>query len=243
MERNALIEVRNLSSFYQDGGGLRKKTRQQVLRDVSFDLYEGEILGLVGESGGGKSTLAKILCGMVHSYTGSVTVRGGPPQMVFQDPYSSLNPAHTVGWILSEPLRIQGMKAPQRQQEVARMLHQVGLSEDFAQRRPQELSGGQRQRVCIAGAIIGGQRLLLADEPVSALDVTTQAQILQLFLQLRKEFGLSCLFITHDLNLVYQICDRAMVLQNGQIVEQNTVPELFAHPKHPYTLELLRASS
>jgi len=240
-----VLEVRNLNSYYSENrsvfGG--KGKRKQVLRDVSFDIYEGEIIGLVGESGSGKTTLSRTILGLVKDYEGEIIHHSDRPQMVFQDPFSSLNPAHTIGWILEEPLRIQGkLSAAQRKEAVADMLRQVGLGAEYASRRPAELSGGQRQRVSIASAVITQPRLIIADEPVSALDVTIQAQILQLIVDLKKKFELSCLFISHDLNVVYQICSRVLVMQNGAIVEQNTVDELFNNPRHEYTKQLLAAA-
>lgn len=241
MNQSVVAEVRHLNSFYGHPRRLfsRHDRRKQVLKDVSFQIYRGEILGLVGQSGGGKSTLARVLCGMVPDYEGDVVLHTSRPQMVFQDPFSSLNPAHTIGWILEEPLRIQGRSRQEQRQTARQMLHQVGLDDSFLSRRPWELSGGQRQRIAIAGAVIGGRELIIADEPVSALDVTTQAQILRLLVELKREYQLSYLFITHDLNVVYQICDRVLVMHQGQIVEQNTVDALFANPQHPYTKELL----
>lgn len=244
MPRKTVLAVRHLNSYYRQGhalvpGAAKKK---QVLKDVSFSVAEGEILGLVGQSGGGKSTLARVVCGIVTDYTGEV-ICTSRPQMVFQDPFGSLNPAKTVGWILEEPLRIQSrMPQAERRQAVKRMLQQVGLQEELLQRRPWELSGGQRQRVAIAAAVITRPELVIADEPVSALDVTTQAQILDLLKALKQELHLSYLLITHDLNVVFQTCDRVLVMQDGEIVEENTVDELFQHPRHPYTQQLLQDS-
>ena len=240
-----VLEVRHLNSFYAEGhfifGG--KEKRQQVLKDVSFDIYKGEIVGLVGESGSGKTTLSKAILGMIRDYDGQIIHHSQRPQMVFQDPFSSLNPAHSIGWILEEPLRVQGkLNARQRKEAVIQVLEQVGLGEEYYDRRPRELSGGQRQRVSIASAVITRPGLVIADEPVSALDVTIQAQILQLLVDLRREYDLSYLFISHDLNVVYQICNRVLVMQHGVIVEQNTVEELFRNPQHPYTKQLLAAA-
>ena len=232
-----IVEVRHLNSFY--GKSSFSKRRRQILKDVSFCIYRGEILGLVGQSGGGKSTLAKALCGMLTDYTGEVILHTEKPQMVFQDPLGSLNPAHTVGWSLEEPLRLQGKSRPERQRAVREILQRVGLDDSLLARYPRQLSGGQCQRVAIATAVIGGRELIIADEPVSALDVTTQAQILRLLAELKQEYHLSYLSITHDLNVVYQICDRVLVMQNGEIVEQNTVEALFSNPQHPYTKQLL----
>lgn len=240
-----VLEVRHLNSYYrQDHSILRaKKERRQVLHDISFDIAEGEIVGLVGESGCGKTTLSRTILGMVGDYDGEIIHHSQRPQMVFQDPYSSLNPARSIGWILEEPLRIQGkLSAPERRQAVIELLEQVGLGAEYLTRKPHELSGGQRQRVSIASAVITRPKLVIADEPVSALDVTIQAQILQLLVELKKKYDLSYLFISHDLNVVYQICNRVLVMKDGAIVEQNTVDELFAHPQHPYTKQLLDAS-
>lgn len=232
-----VAKIQHLNSFYDQKRHFFRNSRRQILHDVSFDIHRGEILGLVGQSGGGKSTLAKVLCGMVRDYEGTVQISVERPQMVFQDPFSSLNPAHTIGWILEQPIR--KLPKAERKKKVCEMLKKVGLDESFVSRHPKALSGGQRQRIAIAAAIIGGRELIIADEPVSALDVTTQAQILQLLVDLKREFSLSYLFITHDLNIVYQICDRVLVLEQGKIVEQNTVENLFANPQHPYTKQLL----
>lgn len=249
METGPVLEVRNLNSYYSMGRSIFgcKTARKQVLHDVTFHIDHGEILGLVGESGCGKTTLSRTILGMLDDYggdyDGEIIHHSKRPQMVFQDPFSSLNPAHTVGWILEEPLRAAGgMTAEQRRAAVEEMLVKIGLGPEFAQRRPWELSGGQRQRISIASAVITHPKLILADEPVSALDVTIQAQILQLLVDLKKEYDLSYLFISHDLNVIYQICSRVIVMKKGRIVEENTVDELFAHPQHPYTRQLLEAA-
>ena len=214
-----------------------------VLHDVSFTLRRGEILGLVGESGTGKTTLVKNILGLVKTHTGEIIHYTKRPQMIFQDPYSSLNPAYTVGWSLEEPLRIYGKyDAAERRRRVAEIAEKVGLPAECLTRRPNELSGGQRQRVSIGVALIQKPRLIIADEPVSALDVTIQRQILELMRTVRDELGISFLFISHDLNVVYQLCDRVMVMKDGRIVEENTVQELFDHPQHAYTRELLSAA-
>ena len=234
----AIVRVRNLNSWYGKG-----KERRQVLRDVSLELAPGEVLGIVGESGSGKTTLAKCVLGMVTDITGELTVNSPRPQMVFQDPYGSLNPAKTVGWILEEPLRAAGMKdKDQRRRRVAEFLPLVGLEEEHLSRKPAQLSGGQRQRVAIAAALIQGSKLIVLDEPVSALDVTLQAQILRLLADLKEQLGLSYLFISHDLAVVYQLCDRVAVMTGGEIVEMGDVDEIYDHPKHPYTKKLLDAS-
>ena len=214
-----------------------------MLHDVSFTLRRGEILGLVGESGTGKTTLVKNILGLVKTHTGEIIHYTKRPQMIFQDPYSSLNPAYTVGWSLEEPLRIYGKyDAAERRRRVAEIAEKVGLPAECLTRRPNELSGGQRQRVSIGVALIQKPRLIIADEPVSALDVTIQRQILELMRTVRDELGISFLFISHDLNVVNQLCDRVMVMKDGRIVEENTVQELFEHPREAYTRELLSAA-
>lgn len=236
-----ILEVKNLKVTYGGGGFLHKTPGFRAVRDVSFSVAQGEIVGLVGESGCGKSTLSKAILGMLP-YTGEIIHHTKRPQMVFQDPYGSLNPAKTVGWIVEEPLRAFGKyDAPERRRRVAEMLSRVGLGPEYLTRRPRELSGGQRQRVGLAVALIQRPRFIIADEPVSALDVTIQAQILDLLLELQRDLALSYLFISHDLNVVYQICDRVLVMHGGEIVEQGPVEEVYDHPKHEYTKTLLAA--
>ena len=233
-----IVQITRLNSWYGRG-----KERKQVLRDVSLTLDPGQVLGLVGESGSGKSTLAKCMLGMVTDIEGELTVNSERPQMVFQDPYGSLNPAKTVGWILEEPLRAVGVKdKARRKKKVADFLPLVGLEEEHLGRKPAQLSGGQRQRVAIAAALVGGSKLIVLDEPVSALDVTLQAQILRLLADLKENLGLSYLFISHDLAVVYQLCDRVAVMTGGEIVEQGDVDEVYDNPKHEYTKKLLAAS-
>ncbi len=238
-----VLEVRDLNVWYRPSGTIRRKKMVQVLHDVSFDLYRGEILGVVGESGSGKSTLAKTVLGMVPDYTGTYTHFTKRPQMVFQDPTSSLNPGRTIGWILEEPLRIYGKyDQAERVRRVKDIIERVELPAECYDMYPRELSGGQRQRVCIGVALIQRPGLIIADEAVSALDVTIQAQILKLIHKLRKELGISYLFISHDLNVVYQLCDRAIVMKDGRIVEQGDVETLYDDPKEDYTRALLEAA-
>lgn len=243
-EKENILRVSNLNVSYKDRSKriFGKNNRIQVLRDVSFSMKEGEILGLVGESGSGKSTLAKAILGLIP-YEGEICHNSRYPQMVFQDPYGSLNPAKKVGWTLEEPLRLRGrMSAGERKQKVVQMLEKAGLDEKFADRYPSQLSGGQRQRICIAAALMQEPGLLIADEPVSALDVTIQAQILKLLKNIHKEMGLSILFISHDLRVVYEMCDRVIIMQKGQLVEAGTVEEVYFNHKSEYTGRLLAAA-
>nr|WP_325184593.1 ATP-binding cassette domain-containing protein [uncultured Oscillibacter sp.] len=243
MSEELVLSLRHVTSGYREGGLLRRGTYQEVLHDVTFDVRHGEILGLVGESGTGKSTLARTILGMVKPDRGEVIHYTKRPQMIFQDPYSSLNPAYPVSWILEEPLRIYGKYGrSERRRRVRDILDRVELPAECLAAKPSELSGGQRQRVSIAAALIQRPRFLIADEPVSALDVTIQAQILKLLKTLRDELDLSYLFISHDLNVVYQLCDRVLVMKRGRIVEQGTVAEIFDHPREAYTRQLLSAA-
>ena len=242
-QNRLVLEVRHVSGGYRDGGLLSGKGQyQEVLHDVDFVVRHGEILGLVGESGTGKTTLTRMILGLLEPEQGEIVHYTKRPQIIFQDPYSSLNPAYSVEWAVEEPLRIFGKyDAAERKRRVHEMLERVELPREFWSAKPDELSGGQRQRVCIAVALIQRPRFLIADEPVSALDVTIQAQILKLLRQLRDDLDLSYLFISHDLNVVYQLCDRVLVMKQGRIVEQGTVDEVYDHPKEDYTRRLLEA--
>ena len=180
---------------------------------------------------------------MLKDYDGQIIHHTDHPQMVFQDPFSSLNPSKTIGWILEEPLRINNIGDKlYRKGQAIEFLKKVGLGEEYINRKPHQLSGGQRQRVCIAQALILKPRFIIADEPVSALDVTIQAQILDLLNEVKETCDLSYLFISHDLNVVYQCCDKVIVMKKGHIVEQNTVDEIFDNPQHDYTKQLLAAA-
>lgn len=232
-----ILEVKHVSASYKD-----EKEEKQVLKDISLEVREDEILGLVGESGCGKSTLSKVILGFVKPDAGEICHYTKMPQMIFQDPFSSLNPSKRISWILEEPLRMQKIPKEERKQKVLEMAEKVGLSSEHLKRYPRELSGGQRQRVSIAAALIQGAKFIIADEPVSALDVTIQRQIMELIVQLQEEMRLSVLFISHDLNVIYQMCDRVLVMKDGQILEEGETEELFENPKTEYTKELLLAA-
>ncbi len=208
-----ILEVKHVNAYYREG-----KTRRQILDDVSFTLYEGEIVGLVGESGSGKSTLCKCVLGLLKDYEGEIVHYTQRPQMVFQDPFSALNPRKTIGWILEEPLRVKGgLTRQERRKEAVEMLQRVHLPEDFYERYPRELSGGQRQRVSIALALITGTKFILADEPLSALDVTVQAQIMALLKERQAKEKICYLFVSHDLDVVSMLCGRVLFLQDGKV--------------------------
>lgn len=210
-----VLELNHVNAYYKEG-----RVRKQILSDVSFALYEGEIVGLVGESGSGKTTLCKCILGLLKDYEGEIKHYTNRPQMVFQDPFGSLNPRKTIGWILEEPLKVQGgFTKEKRRKKAEEMLELVHLPKAFYSRYPRELSGGQRQRVSIALALITGTKFILADEPLSALDVTVQAQIIQLLKELQKKEKISYLFVSHDLDVVDMICDRVLYLKEGRVWE------------------------
>lgn len=251
LREEPVVAVKNLQVYYQEGGNslFSRGKKNHVVRDASFEIRKGEILGLVGESGCGKTSLSKAILGMNKQITGEIEHFSTRPQMIFQDPYSSLNPSKTVGWLLEEPLRARGKLEPDRamrpeemRQTAMEMLRTVGLSEEYYDRRPSQISGGQRQRISIGQALITRPGLIIADEPVSALDVTIQAQIMELMRRLQEELRLSYLFISHDINVIYQMSDRIMVMKEGKIVEIGETEEVFAHPREEYTRQLLRES-
>lgn len=214
-EREKVLELRHVNAFYKEG-----KQKRQVLEDVSFTLYEGEIVGLVGESGSGKSTLCKCVLGLLKEYEGEIIHHTKSPQMIFQDPFRSLNPRKTVGWILEEPLKVQGgFSKEERRKRAEDMLEQVHLPVEVYRRYPKELSGGQRQRVSIALALITGTKFILADEPLSALDVTVQAQIIELLKELQEKERICYLFVSHDLDVVSMLCGRVLFLKDRKVKE------------------------
>lgn len=246
-----IAAVRDLSVYYRDGNRnpFSKKKQHCVVEGASFDIYKGESLGLVGESGCGKTSLSKAILGMNPLISGEIKLETIRPQMIFQDPYSSLNPTKTIGWLLEEPLRAVGkldeslaMTAEDRRAAAYDMLHKVGLEDKYFGRKPSQLSGGQRQRISIGQALITEPGLIVADEPVSALDVTIQAQIMELMQKLQEEMQLSYLFISHDINVVYKMCDRIMVMKEGKIVEIGGTEEIFSNPRQEYTKTLLKNS-
>lgn len=242
---NNILEVKDVKvSFLEERRTIfDKRKRIEVLKGISFSIGEGEIVGLVGESGCGKSTLAKVILGLIKPDSGEVIHRSMHPQMIFQDPYSSLNPSKTVDFILEEPLKnLTDLSKEERLKKAKERLIQAGLDDKYLNRKPSELSGGQRQRVCIAESLMMDPKLLIADEPVSALDVTIQSQILKLLEDLQENLGLSILFISHDLRVVYQLCDRVIVLKDGRIAEQGDIDRVYRNPQHEYTRALLEAS-
>lgn len=246
-----VVRVEHLNVYYNENAGslFGRSRRRCVVSDANFEIRRGEVLGLVGESGCGKSSLSKAVLGMNKNIEGNVRHSSVRPQMIFQDPYSSLNPSRTVSWLLQEPLRAAGrldkslqMSREEMQAAAIDMLKKVGLDESYMNRRPSQLSGGQRQRISIGQALITRPGLVIADEPVSALDVTLQAQIMELMRSLQEELGVAYLFISHDINVVYQMCDRIMVMKDGRIVEQGRTEDVFHHPKEAYTELLLKDS-
>lgn len=254
-EQEEILAIQNLNVFYSEKGiGLfGKRSRKHIIRDVTVSVKQGETLGIVGESGSGKSTLAKAIVGLNNEIEGIIKINDAAfigsevsvskPQMVFQDPYGSLNPTKKVGWILEEPLKLKtNLGKKERKERVNEMIQQVGLSTKHLERYPFQLSGGQRQRVAIAAALIVNPKLVILDEPVSSLDVTIQAQILSLLKDLQKKYNLTYVFISHNLNVVYQMCNRVCVIYKGEIVEMKEAKELFFRSQHEYTKELLKSA-
>ncbi len=217
-----ILQVSHLQVSFKETSFFGKDTAKEVIADVSFSLHRGETLGLVGASGSGKTTISKAVAGLIPTEKGCVMRQKGigRPQMVFQDPYGSLNPARTIGWILEEPLKIRGkIEKKERKRLVTEALKEVELTEEYAKRYVRELSGGQRQRAAIALALINRPDIVILDEPVSALDITIQEQILRLLERLKKEHGMSYLFISHDKDVVSRFCDRVLILKDGTVKE------------------------
>ena len=264
MPENVLLEVNDLKKYFPIVSGFFNKVVGQVraVDEVSFSLFEGECLGLVGESGSGKTTLGRTLLRAYNPTDGEIRLRHDGAeidiarasedqlktlrrhmQMIFQDPYASLNPRMTVFDIIGEPLMIHGVKdRNERETRVRELMQQVGLNPQHLLRYPHAFSGGQRQRIGVARALALNPRLIVADEPVSALDVSVQAQILNLLQKLRRDLGLTYLFIAHDLGVVRHIADRVAVMYVGKIVEMAPVDRRYAQPAHPYTEALLAAA-
>lgn len=254
-----LLEVSGLKKHFDISGGVfgRKVGSVKAVDDVSFTVMKGEILGIVGESGCGKSTTGKAILRLIEPTAGKVTFEDHDitnvteeqmrklrrdMQIIFQDPYASLNPRHTVEKIISEPLLVHGLKSQEeRKQRVQELLEVVGLSAYHASRYPHQFSGGQRQRIGIARALANNPKLIICDEPVSALDVSVQSQILNLMIKLRNEFNLTYVFIAHDLSVVKHISDRVGVMYLGNFVELTDKDMLYDNPLHPYTKALLSA--
>lgn len=252
-----LLSARGLTVEYgARQGWFSKQAGNRVLHGIDLDIHPGEVVAVVGESGSGKTTLGSVLTGLVAPTGGALRYKGQPLagrgavfndyryncQMVFQDPYSSLDPRMTVSALVAEALRLApGLTPAQKDERVADTLQDVGLGGDFGLRYPHELSGGQRQRVAIARALVRRPALLIADEAVSALDVTVRAQVLDLLADLQQRYGFSCLFISHDLGVVEQIADRVIVMQAGRIVEEGVRDAIFDRPREPYTRQLLGA--
>ncbi len=259
--RREIVQVRNLKMYFPVTAGIifqRRVADVKAVDDVSFDVYRGETLGLVGESGCGKTTLGRLILLLYKPTAGSIifdgkdltTLKAGElrrmrrhMQMIFQDPYASLNPRMTVGNIIAEPLIIHGLakNRKERQERVQELMRVVGLNPYYANRYPHEFSGGQRQRIGIARALAVNPAFIVADEPVSALDVSIQAQIINLMEDLQEEFGLTYLFIAHDLSVVRHISDRVAVMYLGHLMELADRQELYENPLHPYTKALLSA--
>jgi peptide/nickel transport system ATP-binding protein len=255
VEGRSLLKVEGLDKTYRQGGGFLGKVRTvHAAKDVSFLLKRGETIGIVGESGSGKSTVARLIVRLMQPDAGTIDLDGidlAPlskrelkphrrrVQMVFQDPYASLNPRRKIGEIIAEGPVANGVPKSKALERARELLGLVGLKPEVAERYPHEFSGGQRQRIGLARALAMDPEVLVADEPVSALDVSVQAQVLDLLTEIRERLGLSVIFITHDLRVAAQVCDTIVVMSKGEVVERGRVAEVFADPQHPYTRELL----
>ncbi len=253
---DALVQVKGLKQYFPVSTGFLKTTMLKAVDGVSFDIRKGETLGLVGESGCGKTTVGRSLLQLYKPTAGEVWFDGKligskesmkdfrrKAQMVFQDPYSSLNPRMTVADIVAEPIDVHNLcsSKAEREEKIRELMSLVGLNTEHATRYAHEFSGGQRQRIGIARAMVMHPEFIIADEPISALDMSIRAQVLNLMAKLQRESGLTYLFISHDLSVMRFICDRIAVIHKGVIVELAETEELFAHPLHPYTRALLSA--
>jgi peptide/nickel transport system ATP-binding protein len=251
-QEHVVVSVRGVSQSFRQPDG----SRLQAVDDVSFDLASGKTIGIVGESGSGKTTLGRIVLGLQRPDSGEVLLDGQPwstlpererrdrrhiIQAVYQDPLSSFDPRLTVGAILRDALALTGVPRVQRDKRAVELAAQVGLAGDLLARRPRTLSGGQRQRVAIARALARQPDVLLCDEPVSALDVSIQAQVLDLFCDIQDRLGLAMIFISHDLGVIHHMSDEVLVMKDGVIVERGSSDDLFLRPEHPYTRALLAA--
>jgi len=255
---SVILETRGLEKRFQTGGGLLRKAGViHAVNGVSLQVQSGETLAIVGESGCGKSTLARLMLRLIDPSAGQVIYQGrdltalpaaemrrlrAEMQFIFQDPFSSLNPRMSVESIIGEPMRLHlGLGGAERRTRVSELMARVGLRPAMADRYPHEFSGGQRQRIAIARALASGPKLLIGDEPVSALDVSVQAQIVNLLEDLKAEFGLTLVLIAHDLAVIRHMADRVAVMYLGEVVEQAPTEALFTNPRHPYTRALLNA--
>lgn len=254
-KRDPLLQVKDVEVEYRRGGW--RSPANRVLHGVSLDIHHGETLGLVGESGSGKTTLGRSILGLVPVASGQIIYDGRDItragrrerralakeiQVVFQDPYSSLNPSLLVSDILSEPLRAAGIAGAEARSRVRALLDQVGMPSDASERYPVEFSGGQRQRIAIARALALEPRLIICDEPVSALDLSTQARVLDLLIDIQERTGVTLLVISHDLSVVRAVCHRVAVMYKGEIVEQGDTATVIDSPQEAYTQQLLLAA-
>jgi len=256
IESTSILQAVQLQKRFKLTSPTAKGALLTAVDDVSLELAKGESLGIAGESGCGKSTLGKILAGLIQPDHGEVLYQGSPltslspqdysvfrrtTQMIFQDPFSSLNPRMRIGDIIAEPLTISGSSTSDNRMSVAALMKTVGLNPELAQRFPDEFSGGQRQRIGIARALAASPRILIADEPVSSLDISIQAQIINLLQEMKAGFDLSLIMISHNLSVLRHMCDRVMIMYLGIIVEYAPAADLFSQCQHPYTEALIAA--